>query len=83
MGPGRQSRVPLAGVALVLALLAPARAGEPTARELIALAPRLDSSDRDCRSLDIGGWVGTDQALAPKIRFRALPGPQPIQHAHQ
>jgi hypothetical protein len=72
MGSRRLSGFPLTGAALAVALLAPARAGEPRARELIALAPVLDSSDGGCRSLDVGGWFGADAALAPKLRFRAL-----------
>ena len=62
----------IAGTAFVATLLHTARAGEPSVRELIALAPVLDSADRGCRSLDIGGWLGGDKALAPKLRFRAL-----------
>jgi hypothetical protein len=71
MGSRRLSRLSLTGVALTAALLATARAGEPTARELIALAPVLDSSDGRCHSLEIGGWYGSDETLAPKLRFRA------------
>ena len=40
-------------IVLAVALpLATARAGEPAARELIALAPVLDRADVGCQSLD-------------------------------
>lgn len=70
MGSRRISLFLLSSVAV--AVLARARAEEPSARELIALAPVLDSSDAGCRSLDVGGWLGYDGALAPKLSFRAL-----------
>jgi hypothetical protein len=72
MRPGRLSRLTLAGTALAVVLIAAARAEEPSSRELIALAPTLDSSDRDCQSLDFGGWFGADTALNRNLRFRAL-----------
>jgi hypothetical protein len=53
-------------------LQAPTRAGDPSADELVALAPLIDSSDARCKSLDVGGWLGSDEPLAPKWRFRAL-----------
>ena len=52
--------------------LTPAKGGEPTARDLIALAPVLDSLDKGCQSLDVGGWLGSDEPLAPKMRFRTF-----------
>jgi len=72
MGSRCLSRSLLAAAALAAALLTPARAGEPSARELIALAPVLDSSDRACRSLDVGGYYGDDNDPGPRLRFRAL-----------
>ncbi len=70
MGSGRLSRFTLIGAALAVFLLFPARAQDPSSRELTALAPVLDSSDGGCRSLDIGGWVGADKALGMKLTFR-------------
>jgi len=61
-----------AGAVLAAGLLASVRAGEPTARELTNMAPVLDSSSADCRSLDIGGRNCADATLAPTLRFRAL-----------
>jgi hypothetical protein len=58
--------------AVAVALVIQAQAGEPSVRDLIALAPVLDSSDEVCRSLDVGGWFGGAEALAPRVRFRAL-----------
>ncbi len=72
MGSRCLSRSLFAGSALAAALLAPAQAGEPSARELIALAPILDSSDRACRSLDVGGYYGVENGPGPRLRFRAL-----------
>ncbi len=72
MGTRRLSRFPIAGATLVAALVATARAGEPSARELIALAPVIDSSDAGCRSLDVGGYLGGEKGTGPRLRFRAL-----------
>jgi len=49
---------------------APAAAGEPTASELIALAPTISSSDKAIRSIEVAGY---DQADGRIYRtFRAL-----------
>ena len=73
MGSRRISSFPLTNVAVaVVLLLAPARAGEPSARALIAIAPVLDSSDGNCQSLDVRGWLGSDAVLAPKLKFSTL-----------
>jgi hypothetical protein len=62
----------LTSAIFAVAILAQAQAADPSARELIALSPILDSSDEAVRSLDVGGWFGCDEDLAPKLRFRAL-----------
>jgi len=72
MGSRFLSLFPLAVSVTALALSGPARSEEPSPRELIALAPVLDSSGRACKSLEVGGWVGSDQAAAPKLTFHAF-----------
>lgn len=68
----KRSRSALAVAALVAAILPSARAEEPSVRDLIALAPVLDSAEEGCRSLDIGGYIGDDKGPGPRLRFRAL-----------
>lgn len=47
------------------------KAGEPTARELVALAPVLHSADPACHNLVISGIVGGTEKTLPRWRFRA------------
>jgi hypothetical protein len=66
-------RIPIICAALIAALPATARAGEPSARDLADLAPVLDSSDGRRRSLDVGGYFGEEKdPAAPRLKFRAL-----------
>lgn len=67
-----QSQLGLAGVILSTMVLASTRAGEPSAQELVALAPVLDSSDGGCRSLSLRGWAGGDGKTEPNLRFQAI-----------
>jgi hypothetical protein len=66
------SQFALACGVLSSALLAAARAGEPTLHVLADLAPVLDSSNAGCQSLDIGGRNVVDATVSPTLRFRAL-----------
>jgi hypothetical protein len=69
---------PIAIAALIGTIPPPVRAGEEaTTRLLVALAPVLDSSDRSCRSLDIGGYtaagaMGSDKPPGGYLRFRVI-----------
>jgi hypothetical protein len=48
----------------------PAAAGEPSPRELIDLAPVISSSDENCRSIEIGGYLRQDGPAC--LTFRAI-----------
>jgi hypothetical protein len=72
MRPRRLSRFPITCAVLFATLLAPAWAGEPSARDLAGLVPVIDSSNEVCRSIEIGGFIGDEKGPGPRMRFRAL-----------
>jgi len=50
-------------------IAAPARVGDPSAEDLLRLAPFVTSSDVDCRSIEVRGFLKADGA---RVKFRAI-----------
>jgi hypothetical protein len=76
--PAMRSTILLLLAAACLAASAPVIASEPTADDLIKLAPVLDSSDPKCRSIEFSGCMKGGDGVLLKFRSTYL---APGQHA--
>ena len=70
MRTGNRSLILLAYATLTAAVASSGVAGEPSARELVALAPVIRSSDKNCKSIDISGFMNKEGIT--DLKFRAV-----------